>query len=145
MRRLLLVVLFLLCSALLVFAADPTASLKKADRDWERTAEARDINQFLNFVADDVWECGPDGKWVHGRDATRNEFAPVFADPNFKLSWTLDSAEVDPGGKLGYTRGTFQAVMGGKSMSGSYATFWKKGKDGKWRAAVDIASVAAPQ
>jgi hypothetical protein len=30
-------------------------------------------------------------------------------------------------------------------MSGSYATFWKKGKDSMWRAAVDIASVATPQ
>jgi ketosteroid isomerase-like protein len=145
MRKLLLVVLFLLLSALLVFAADPTASLKKADRDWEKTAEARNIDQFLNFVADDVWECGPDGKWVHGREATRTEFAPAFADPNFKLSWTLESAEVYPAGNVGYTRGTFQAVMEGKPMSGSYATFWKKGKDGKWRAAVDIASVAAPQ
>ncbi len=145
MRKLLVLLLLLLCSTLLVFAADPTADLKKTDRDWEKTAEAHDINQFLNFVADDVWECGPDGKWVHGRDATRNEFAPAFADAAFKLSWTLESAEVDRGGKLGYTRGTFHGVMGGKSMSGSYATFWKKGKDGKWRAAVDIASVAAPQ
>jgi ketosteroid isomerase-like protein len=145
MRTLLLLVLFLLYSALLVFAADPATDLKKADRDWEKTAEARDINQFVNFVADDVWECGPDGKWVHGRDATRNEFAPAFADPNFKLSWTLESAEVDRSGNFGYTRGTFQGVMGGKPMSGSYATFWKKGKDSMWRAAVDIASVATPQ
>jgi ketosteroid isomerase-like protein len=145
MRKLLPLVLFLPCSALLVFAADPTADLKKADRDWEKTAEARNINQFVTFVADDVWECGPDGKWVHGREATRNEFAPAFADPNFKLSWTLDSAEVDGGGKVGYTRGTFNGVTGGKPMSGSYATFWKRGKDGKWRAAVDIASVAARQ
>lgn len=49
------------------------------------------------------------------------------------------------GGKVGYTRGTFNGVMGGKPMSGSYATFWKKGEDGKWRAAVDIASVGAAQ
>ncbi len=144
MRKLLLLV-FLLCSALLVFGADPAADLKKADRDWEKTAEARDINQFVNFVADDVWECGLDGKWVHRCDATRNEFAPAFADPTFKLSWTLDSAEVDRGGQLGYTRGTFHGVMGGKPISGSYATFWKRDKDGHWRAAVDIASLAAPQ
>jgi ketosteroid isomerase-like protein len=143
MRKLLALFVLLLCSTPLVFAADRTADLKQADRDWEKTAEARDINQFVNFLSDDVWECGLDGKWVHGRDATRTEFASAFANPDFKLSWTLDSAEVD--GNFGYTRGTFQAEIGGKPMSGSYATVWKKGKDGKWRVAVDIASVAAPQ
>ena len=121
-------------------AADPIEELKSADQNWSKASEAKNLDQFMSFVADDVYACGADGKWTHGKAAMRDGWSKMFADPGFKLSWTVDTAGVSEDGHFGYTRGTFQGSMGGKPMSGSYATVWEKGKDGKWRVVVDIAS-----
>lgn len=126
----------------LAVAADSLADLKKADADWSSAAQSRNIDQFLSFIGDDAYMSGPDGKWIHGKEAARTAWAGMLGDPNNKLSWTAESADVSKDGSLGYTRGTYQGSMGGKPMSGAYSTVWKKQSDGKWRVAVDIASPA---
>lgn len=132
--------LFLALAAGLAVAADPTSALKSADQNWSKASETKNLDQFMSFVADDVYASGPDGKWTHGKAAMRDGWSKMLADPGFKLSWTVDTAGVSKDGRFGYTRGTFQGSMGGKPMSGGYATVWEKGKDGKWRVVVDIAS-----
>ena len=82
---------------------------------------------------------------MHGKDGIREMWSKPLSDPNFKLNWSVDTAEGSKDGGLGYTRGTFQGSQGDKPFSGSYATVWKKGKDGKWRVAVDIPAAAATQ
>jgi len=126
----------------LTAAPDKTAALKQADQDWSKAAQARNVDQFMSFIADDAYACGLDGKWAHGKAAIQNEWKQMLSDQTFKLSWTADSAEVSKDGNLGYTRGTFQGSQGDKPFSGGYTTVWKKDKDGKWRVAVDIASGA---
>lgn len=140
MRRIVTAILFLsLAISIAVAAGDPLADLKAADQGWSKASQANNLDQFMTYVADDIYACGPDGKWTHGKAAMHDAWAAMMKDPTFKLGWTLDSAEVSRDGRMGYTRGTFQGTMGGKPMAGSYATFWKKGTNGKWRAAVDIA------
>lgn len=142
MRKISLIALLVVFLAGMALAADPMADLKSADQAWSKTAEAKNLDQFMSFVADDAYECGPDGKWVHGKAAVRDLWSKMFADPAFKLSWSVDSAGASKDGHFGYTRGTFQGSMGGKPMGGSYTTVWEKGKDGKWHVTVDIASSA---
>jgi len=132
-------------AANLAGSPDKTADLKKADQDWNQAAQSKNADQFASFLGDDAYACGLDGKWVHGKAAIAGEWKELLADPSFKLSWTAESVEVSKDGDLGYTRGTFQGNQGSESFSGSYATVWKKGKDGKWLVAVDIASAAPPQ
>ena len=122
-------------------AADPAADLKKADAAWSSAAQSKNIDQVRSFIGDNADASGPDGTWVHGKDAIRSEWSQMLADPSFKLSWTADSAEASKDGTLGYTRGTFQGSMGGKPVSGTYATVWKK-QNGKWLVAVDMATPA---
>ena len=140
MRKIIAAVLLLGCISFLAAAADRTDDLKKADQDWARSAQARNLDQFMGFIRDDAYMCGLDGKWGHGKDNIKADWAKLLADPTFKLDWTVDSAEISKSGDLGYTRGTFQGGQGKASFSGSYATVWKKDKDGKWRVAVDIAT-----
>lgn len=128
----------------LVGAPDKTADLKKADQDWNQATQARNLDQFMSFIADDAAMCDLSGKWMHGKDTIKADWTQAFADPTFKLTWSLESAEVSKSGDLGYTRGSFSGSQGNQPFSGSYATVWKRDKAGKWRAAVDIAS-AAPQ
>jgi ketosteroid isomerase-like protein len=121
-------------------SGDPTDAIKAADQGWSKASEAKNLDQFMSFVGDDIYMSGPDGKWTHGKSAVHDAWASMLKDPNFKLVWTLEGAEVAKDGRMGYTRGTYSGSMGGKPMAGSYTTVWKKGSDGKWRAAVDIAS-----
>ena len=123
-----------------VAAGDPTVTLKAADQGWSKASEAKNLDLFMSFVGDDIYLSGPDGKWTHGKAAVHDAWSGMFKDANFKLSWTLESAEISKDGRLGYTRGTYSGAMGGKPMGGTYTTVWKKGADGKWLVAVDIAA-----
>jgi ketosteroid isomerase-like protein len=123
-------------------AANPTSELKSADENWSKASETKNLDQFMSFFADDVYDSGPDGKWIQGKAAIRDRWSRMLTDPGFKLSWTVDKADVSKDGLFGYTRGTFQGSVGGKPMTGSYATVWEKGKDEKWRSTVTIASGA---
>jgi ketosteroid isomerase-like protein len=128
----------------LIGSPDKTAELKKADQDWAKAAQSKNVEQFMSFIGDDAEACGLDGKWAHGKAAIEAEWKQMLADPSFKINWTNESAEVSKSGDLGYTRGSFEGGQGNQSFSGSYATVWKKDKAGKWKVAVDIASAAPP-
>ena len=140
----LIVGLLTFLAASLIGSADKTAALKQADQDWAKAAQSKNVDQFMSFIGDDPYACGLDGKWAHGKPAIEAEWKQMLSDPNFKLNWTNDSAEVSKSGDLGYTRGTFEGSQGNEKFSGSYATVWKKDKDGKWKVAVDIASATPP-
>ena len=143
MRKLIAAALFVAFTTFLALAANPTDDLKKADQDWAQAAGSKNIDQFMSFIADDAYVSGNDGKWVHGKQAIRDLWSKMLADPNFKLNWMVESADVSK--DMGYTRGTFSGTMGNQPMSGSYTTVWKKDKSGKWLAEVDIAAPASAQ
>jgi len=143
MRKLISVVLFVVFGAFLALAANPTDDLKKADQDWANAAASKNVDQFMSFIADNAYVSGNDGKWVHGKQAIKDLWSKMLADPNFKLNWTVDSADVSK--DMGYTRGTFSGTANNQPMSGSYTTVWKKDKSGKWLAEVDIAAPASGQ
>ena len=146
MRKLLAATLLLICAAFLALASpDRTADLKKADQDWAKSVADRNLDQFMSFIGDAAYMCDLSGKWMHGKEAIKADWTKPLADPAFKLSWTVDTADVSKDGNMGYTRGSFQGGQGNASFSGSYATVWHKDKDGKWRVAVDIASAASQQ
>src|SRR5438445_5411666 len=123
--------------------AQPTS--RRPTRTGTRRRRRRTWTSSWGFIGDDAYMCDLSGKWMHGKDAIRADWTKPLADPAFKLSWTVDSAEVSKDGNMGYTRGSFQGGQGNDTFSGSYATIWKKDKDGKWRVAVDIASAEPPQ
>lgn len=129
----------------LVGAPDNTAKLKQADQDWAKSVQTRSVDQFMTFIGDGAYMCDVTGRWMHGKDAIKADWTKGLANPSFKLDWTVDSADVSKDGRMGYTRGSFQGSDSGKPFSGSYATVWKRDNAGKWRVAVDIASVASQQ
>jgi len=94
MRKLIAAAVLLGCISFLAVAADRTDDLKKADQDWAKSAQARNIDQFMSFVGDDAYMCGLDGKWGHGKDNVKADWAKMLSDPTFKLNWTVDTTEV---------------------------------------------------
>jgi ketosteroid isomerase-like protein len=144
MKRTLSSAILLICVSLLAHnllaSPEATAALKKADQDWAKAVAGRNLDQFMGFIGDDAYMCDLTGKWMHGKEMIKADWAKPLADPGFNLSWTVDSADVSRDGSLGYTRGSFQGAQGNTKFAGSYATVWKKDKAGNWRVAVDIAS-----
>ena len=64
----------------LAVAADPISELKSADQNWSKASEAKNLDQFMSFIADDVYATGPDGKWAHGKAAMRDGGSSLQAD-----------------------------------------------------------------
>ena len=94
MRKLVAALVLLGCISFIAVAADRTDALKKADQDWAKSAQARNIDQFMGFLGDDAYMCGTDGNWGHGKDSLKAEWAKLLSDPAFKINWTVDTAEV---------------------------------------------------
>src|ERR1051326_6026857 len=140
----LIVGLLTVLATTLIGSPDKTPALQQAHQDWAKAAPAKNVDQFMSFIGDDPYACGLDGKWAHGKPAIEAEWKQMLSQPDFKLSWTNESAEVSKSGDMGYTRGSFEGSQGNEKFSGSYATVWKKDKDGKWKVAVDIASATPP-
>ena len=107
---------------------NPTPELNSADENWSKASEAKNLDQLISFVVDDVYDSGPDGKWTHGKAARRDGWSKMLTDPGFKMTWTVDKADASKDGLFGYTLDTFQGSVGGKPMVGSYATVLHQGR-----------------
>lgn len=123
----------------LAVVADRTSDLKSADQNWSKAGEAKNLDQLMSFVADDVYASGPDGKWTQGKATMRYDWSRMLADATVKLTWTVNAAAVSKDRRFGYTRATFQGSMGGKPMSAGTPQYGRKEKDEKWKVVVDIA------
>jgi len=70
-------------------------------------------------------------------------FAPIFADPNFSMSFQNTRAVASKGGDLVYTMGTYaMTVTDPKTKKpvtdkGKYLTVYQKQADGSWKAVAD--------
>ena len=60
-------------------------------------------------------------------------------DQGYSLSWEPRQGEVSKSGDMGYTYGIYAMRLKSKDtvIYGSYASFWKKQHDGKWKLVLD--------
>jgi hypothetical protein len=43
-------------------AANPTSKRKSADENWAKASETKNLDPFMSYFADDVYDSGPDGQ-----------------------------------------------------------------------------------
>jgi len=120
------------------------AAMMKADRDFNQTAAARDMDRFLSLVSENASFDSADGR---GRDAVKKAWAPFFSPGGPTISWAPAKAEALVAGDVGYTVGTWERHAKdpqGKEVvrRGQYLTVWRLEKDGIWRATFDTGSTA---
>jgi ketosteroid isomerase-like protein len=130
-------------------AAAARAALLQADRKFANTGIAKNIDNFMSFVAEDV-RFYSEGIMRTGKLAFREGWAKGFADPNWTITWAPLYAEAAQSADLGYTTGSFE--IHDKSSDGnpvvrkgSYVTIWRKQPDGAWKVALDIGSFVPPK
>jgi len=129
-------------------AADE-AAIRKADMNWAKTVNAKQIDAFVGFVLDSAVVLGPNAPITIGKEAIRGMFAAAFAMPGYSCKWQPAKVEVARPGDLGYSRGTYELSINdarGNPITdrGKYATMWKKQADGIWKVALDMFNTDLP-
>lgn len=150
--------LFFLASGLLPTTAQDATPMRKAgqgrprgvefevrdaDRQFAKDTAARRLEGWMDSFADDAVIIAA-GKTVEGKQAIREFYTPIFADPEFTLTWAPTRVETSTEGTLGYTYGNYEMKKGNVVRRGMYVTVWRK-VDGKWKVALDLGSPLPPE
>ena len=115
-------------------------SLLETDAEFARYArEHGAADAFDRFLTDDAIELPTDADVVAGRPAIVDRLRAL--DDGWVLDWTPVHAESSADGSLGFTWGRwdlYRSATPDSRSSGKYLTVWRRGPDGRWRAAADI-------
>ena len=129
-------------------AADE-AAVRKADADWVKAAQTKNVEDWLGFYTDDVVVLAPNDKTAMGKQSARKSVGELLALPGLSFSWAPTKVEVAKSGDLAYLYGTYQMMAtgpDGKPMSdnGKMVEIWKKQADGSWKCIVDTWNTDLP-
>lgn len=147
-RRLLIACAFVVQSACASGGdtASHVESLLAADADFARySREHGAADAFDRFLTDDAIELPRDADAVEGRLAIVDRLRAL--DDGWVLDWTPVHAESSVDGSLGFTWGRWALYRSDTPESrsiGKYLTVWRRGPDGRWRAAADIGNQKPP-
>ncbi len=118
-------------------------SLLQADRDFDAATNARGIDGWVEFFADDGAQMADKRDLVVGKEAIRAYMGPVLSKPNRKLRWAPERGEVS--GNVGWTMGRARLLEldpkdGTEKVLGhfKYLTTWRRVAGGPWRVVLDI-------
>ena len=120
-----------------------------ADSAWLATVHSKNTDSIVSFWTEDARFIGPDQPPVVGREALRKMVADGVAAPTFSVVWHSGDVVVTPSGDVGYQFGTNEFTVPGAAgrtdtLRGQFVVVWRKGSDGRWRAAVDTWTPRAP-
>jgi ketosteroid isomerase-like protein len=117
------------------------AALRQADIDFSNYSKTTDMRQaFLEYIADDGVLLRPYSYPYSGKKAVKELLESE--EVNFVLTWEPLYADISSAADMGYTYGTFLLTAKDESgreiqRRGTYATFWKKNNEGKWKFVLD--------
>ncbi len=125
------------------------AQLLQADRNFAKAGAAKDLDAFMDFVAEDVRFYSA-GIMRTGKPPFRESWSKGFGDASWSITWAPLYAEAAASGDLGYTTGGFEihdksAEGSALVRKGSYVTVWRKQSDGSWKVALDMGSFVPPK
>ena len=128
------------------------AAIRAANKDWQEAAQAKDLDHFLSFYAEDAMVFPPNAPLASGKDAIRSLWSGLMANPGFDLSWEPVKVEVAKAGDLAWVQETFELQFQNPEGElvqdrGKAILIWKKQPDGSWKGAADIfnSDLAAPE
>ena len=117
--------------------------LRGLDDDWAKTAAGKDVEQTLAFYSDDAVVFPPNSTSAATKEAIRNAWKEMFANPGFVITWQPTKVRVGKSGQMGWVSGTYESAMNdpsGKPINdrGKYLEVWEKQIDGNWKCAADM-------
>ena len=119
------------------------AAIASADSAWDKASEAKSVEGWLSFYADDAIMMPPGENVCKDKASREASIKNMFAIPGVSLRFQSTKVEVSQMGDLGYAAGVYQwgsKDANGKDYheTGKYCETWKKQPDGGWKCIVDI-------
>ena len=118
--------------------------LKAEEAKWQADYDARNAEGLASHYAADGALASPGSELVTTATARKAALEAMAADPQMKMQFESERADVAASGDLAYTRGKFTmqttdpANGGIRTDRGNYLTVWKKQSDGSWKAVEDF-------
>jgi len=124
-------------------------ALREADAAIQDALSRRDLERTISFYVEDAVLLPTAAPLIRGKAAIREEWAHVFAIPDFKNKSTLTQVEVANSADMAYTMGTYVATMMGEDGAeatepGKWLSVWKRQADGRWLIVVDTYNTDIP-
>ncbi len=131
--------------------ATDVQAVKDLEAAWAKDANTKDADRWASYFAEDGSALYPGAGTLNGKAAIKAAMAPMFADPNFALTFQSTRAMASKGGDMVYSQGTYTMTMTNpktkKPMTdkGKYLTVYTKQADGSWKAVADTYNSDSPR
>lgn len=117
------------------------AALRTLDLAWSDTANRKDLDGTVSYMADDGETLAPNEPAAKGKAAIKASWANLIGLPGLTIHWEPLRVQVAESGEIGYASGTYTLTFtdaNGKTVAdrGKYLEVWKK-VDGKWKCLLD--------
>jgi ketosteroid isomerase-like protein len=123
--------------ALPTSAPTPEAAVRQADDAWAKAIAAKSVGQTVALYDPEAVTAGSAMFPARGVAAFRANWAKLFAQPDFLLTWKMDTVVVTESGTIAYSSGSWR--MAGPNETGPYLAVWRKQPDGQWKVLIDAA------
>ena len=125
--------------------ATDEATIRAADQDFVKCAEAKDLDKCMSLYADDAVLLASGAPAANGKDGIRKFIQGLLAAPGLKLTVNTTSVMVARSGDLAIDQGTVDATITDKkgkpvTSTSQYVLVWKKMPDGSWKIAADTSA-----
>jgi uncharacterized protein (TIGR02246 family) len=121
-------------------AADE-AAVRKADADWVKAAQTKQVDAWVAFYSDDAVVLPPNDKLATSKNAIRKAVGDLLGLPDLTITWQPAKVEVARSGDLAYLYGAYEIswTESGKTSTdrGKNLEVWKKQMDGSWKCVAD--------
>lgn len=113
------------------------ADLMEADRSFSAVSEEKGIREaFISFADSAAVILKPNQMPIKGLEEVIQHYSSR-PDTGLILVWEPIDGFVSESGELGYTYGTWKLTARGIVSEGSYATVWKRNREGNWKYILD--------
>jgi ketosteroid isomerase-like protein len=125
------------------------AALMQLSRDWSSRVSSADVDDWINFWAEDAVMMPPGLPPLRGKAAIREYVEAAGQLPGFHISWEPESVHVSRSGDLAYMIERNVTIVNDSvgnptTTHGKVVTVWRKDLDGSWRNVVDMWNEAPP-
>jgi ketosteroid isomerase-like protein len=118
------------------------AAIKKANVEWVRVAQAKQVDAWVAFYSDDAALMPPNQPAATNKEDIRKAVAALAGLPGLSINWQVTKVEVARSGDIAYAYGTYDLSINGPdgkpiSDHGKIVEAWKRRPDGVWKCSVD--------
>jgi ketosteroid isomerase-like protein len=123
-------------------ATSAEVAVRQSDEAWAKAIATKSLDQTVAMYDPEAVTAGSAMFPARGVEAFRTNWASLFAQAGFALTWTAEKVVVTDSGTIAYSSGTWR--MTGPTASGPYLAVWRRQPDGQWKVLVDAAWFARP-